>query len=213
MHAETFLLSKWGCVWHWKLKHAETFLLSKWGCVWHWRLKHAETFLLSKWGCVWHWRLMHAETFLLSKWGCVLHWRLKHAETFLLSKWGCVWHWRLKHAETFLLSKWGCVTLEVEACRAWFLDRQTDELVLIYMRYVHTNHKPSVFPWRPPGISSGNCQKTNSHGSGMSRAMTASPKLSFRAPWRVSNASISRGNAGQTMSNCGCPCTCWHCWK
>ena len=29
---------------------------------------------------------------------------------------------------------------------------------------------------------------------------------SFRAPWRVGDAKISRGNAGWTTSKCGCPC-------
>ena len=37
-------------------------------------------------------------------------------------------------------------------------------------------------------------------GSGMSRAMTASQKPAFRAPWRVDNAVVGRGNAGWTTS-------------
>ena len=49
----------------------------------------------------------------------------------------------------------------------------------------------------------------NLHGSGMSHATTASPKPSFRAPWRVGNAVVGRGNAGWTTSksehSC-CPC-------
>ena len=34
------------------------------------------------------------------------------------------------------------------------------------------------------------------HGSGMPYTMTAPPKPSFRAPWRVGDAVVSRGNAG-----------------
>ena len=40
----------------------------------------------------------------------------------------------------------------------------------------------------------------NLHGSDMSHAMTASPKPSFRTPWRVGDAVVSRGNAGWTTS-------------
>ena len=46
----------------------------------------------------------------------------------------------------------------------------------------------------------------NLHGSGVSHAMTASPKSPFRAPWRVGNAVASRGNAGWTTSKSGHPC-------
>ena len=40
----------------------------------------------------------------------------------------------------------------------------------------------------------------NMHRSGMSHAMTASPKPSFRAPCRVGDAVVWRGNAGWTTS-------------
>ena len=36
----------------------------------------------------------------------------------------------------------------------------------------------------------------NLHVSGMSHAMTASPKPSFRAPWSEGDAVVGRGNAG-----------------
>ena len=35
--------------------------------------------------------------------------------------------------------------------------------------------------------------------------------LSFRAPWRVGNAMVGRGNAGWTTSNSGHPCPCQNC--
>ena len=35
--------------------------------------------------------------------------------------------------------------------------------------------------------------------------------LSFRAPWRVGNAMVGRGNAGWTTSNSGHPCSCQKC--
>ena len=34
----------------------------------------------------------------------------------------------------------------------------------------------------------------------MSRTMTASPKPSFRPPWRVGDVVVGRGNAGWSMS-------------
>ena len=47
----------------------------------------------------------------------------------------------------------------------------------------------------------------NLHGSGMSHATTASPKPSFRAPWKVGDAVIDRGNAGWTSKSAySCPC-------
>ena len=42
----------------------------------------------------------------------------------------------------------------------------------------------------------------------MSHTMTASPKPSFRAPWRVGYAVVGRGNAGWTTSKSGHPCPC-----
>ena len=47
----------------------------------------------------------------------------------------------------------------------------------------------------------------NLHGSGMSNATSDFPKLSFRAPWRVGDDVVSRGNAGWTASKSGhlCP--------
>ena len=36
----------------------------------------------------------------------------------------------------------------------------------------------------------------NVHGSDMAHAMTASPKPSFRAPWRMGDTTVCKGNAG-----------------
>ena len=44
--------------------------------------------------------------------------------------------------------------------------------------------------------------------SGMSHAMTASPKPSFRAPRRVGDFVVGRGNTGWTTSKSGYPWTC-----
>ena len=47
----------------------------------------------------------------------------------------------------------------------------------------------------------------NLHGSGMSHATKASPKLSLRAPWRVGNTVASGENAGWTSKSAySCPC-------
>ena len=67
-------------------------------------------------------------------------------------------------------------------------------------------------PCGSTGTSSGNCKEIrNLHGSGMSHATTASPKPSFRAPWKVSVAVVSKGYAGQTTSKSGHPCPCQNC--
>ena len=48
----------------------------------------------------------------------------------------------------------------------------------------------------------------NLHGSALSHATTASPNPFFRAPWRVGNAVVGRGNAEWTTlkSEHSCPC-------
>ena len=51
------------------------------------------------------------------------------------------------------------------------------------------------------------------HGSSMSHTMTASPKPSFRAPRRMGDAVVGRGNAGWTTSKSGHPCPCHNCSK
>ena len=48
-------------------------------------------------------------------------------------------------------------------------------------------------------------------GSGMSHATTASPELFSRAPWRVGDVMVSRGNAWWTTSKSGHPCPCQNC--
>ena len=53
----------------------------------------------------------------------------------------------------------------------------------------------------------------NSYDSGKSRATTASPKPSFRAPWEVGNAVVGWENAGWTTSKSGHPCLCQNCSK
>ena len=51
----------------------------------------------------------------------------------------------------------------------------------------------------------------NLHDSGMSHAMTALPKPSFRAPWRVGDVVVGRGYAGQTTSKGGHICPYQNC--
>ena len=48
----------------------------------------------------------------------------------------------------------------------------------------------------------------NLHGSGMSHAMTASPKSSFTAPWRMGDVVVRRENAGWTTAKSGHPSSC-----
>ena len=47
--------------------------------------------------------------------------------------------------------------------------------------------------------------------SGMSHTTTAFPKPSLRAPWRVGDTVVGRGNVGWTTSNSGHPCPCQNC--
>ena len=79
--------------------------------------------------------------------------------------------------------------------------------------------------WRFPLLGIQRCQwcslfkpEVSQHGSGMSNAMTASQKPSFRALWRVGDAVVDRGNAGWTTSKTGLPCPCQnlsliHIWR
>ena len=68
------------------------------------------------------------------------------------------------------------------------------------------------FPCGSKKTCSSNFHKdANLHGLGMSHAKTASQKTSFRAPWRVGNAVVSRGNAGWTTSKTGHICPCQNC--
>ena len=48
----------------------------------------------------------------------------------------------------------------------------------------------------------------NLHGLGLSNAMTAFPKPSFIAPWKMGDAMVSRGNAGWTVSKSWHPYPC-----
>ena len=59
--------------------------------------------------------------------------------------------------------------------------------------------------WQLPGDG-------NLHGLGcMSNSTTASPKPSFRAPWKVGDTVVSRGNGGWTLSKSGHSCPCQNC--
>ena len=51
----------------------------------------------------------------------------------------------------------------------------------------------------------------NLPGSGMSHAMTTSPNPSVRAPWRVGDAVVGKGNAGWRTSKSERPCLCQNC--
>ena len=67
----------------------------------------------------------------------------------------------------------------------------------------------------PCGIIAVSCYQLsrdgNFHGSGILHTMTASPKPSFRAPWRGGDAVVGSGNAGWTTSKGGHPCPCQNC--
>ena len=49
------------------------------------------------------------------------------------------------------------------------------------------------------------------HGSGMSHVTPASPKPSFREPWREGDTVVGRGKAGWTTSKSGHPFPCQNC--
>ena len=61
-------------------------------------------------------------------------------------------------------------------------------------------------PCGSTGTSSGNCREAETH-----MVRTASPKPSFRAPWRVDDGVVGRGTAGRTTSKSGHPCPCRDC--
>ena len=61
------------------------------------------------------------------------------------------------------------------------------------------------------GTSFGNCQEMGSRMVRACHTTTASPKLSCRAPWKMGDAVVSRGNAGWTTSKDGHPSPCQNC--
>ena len=69
----------------------------------------------------------------------------------------------------------------------------------------------SVSLWVHRNISRQLSTDENVHGSGMSHATTASPKPSFKAPWKVDDTVVGRENAGWTTSKSGHPCPCQNC--
>ena len=79
-------------------------------------------------------------------------------------------------------------------------------------------HKTNIWVWRKITTSWAHrnlfwqvSRDGNLHSLGMSHAMTAFPRPSFRAPWRVGDAVVSRGNVGWTTSKSGQPCPCQNC--
>ena len=69
-------------------------------------------------------------------------------------------------------------------------------------------------PCGSTGTSCSKCQETEtcmSLACDMSHATTASPKPSFRVPWRVGDAVVGRGHARWTTSKSGHRCPCHNC--
>ena len=91
-------------------------------------------------------------------------------------------------------------------------------LIELLLRISYLEHKTSdwvqnkisfiVGPQTPPLAI---VKRRKLHGSGTSHVTTASPKPSFRAPWRLDDAMVGRGTAGRTTSNTGYPCLCQSC--
>ena len=69
----------------------------------------------------------------------------------------------------------------------------------------------STFLWIHRNIFWQLSREENLHGPGMSHAMTASPKQSFRAPRRIGDTMVSRGNAGWTTAKSRHTCLCQNC--
>ena len=67
-----------------------------------------------------------------------------------------------------------------------------------------TKSRGHVLLWRALSTLS---RDGNLHSSGTSHVMTASPKPSFRAPWRADDTVIGRGKSGWRTSKSGRPCT------
>ena len=79
------------------------------------------------------------------------------------------------------------------------------------LRISYLEHKTNDWEWSKINFFVGPQELSrdgNSHGSDMSHATAASPKPSFRAPWRLGDAVVGRGNVGRTTSKSGHPCPC-----
>ena len=66
-------------------------------------------------------------------------------------------------------------------------------------------------PYESTETFSGNCQEMETGLVQAFYTQTATPKLSFRAPWRVDDTVAGRLNARWTTSKSGQPCQCQNC--
>ena len=79
-----------------------------------------------------------------------------------------------------------------------YLKQKTNDWVRSKINFLVGPQEPLLASQRDPNL----------HGSGTSHDTTASRKSSFKAPWRVGDAVVGRGNGGWTTPKSGHPCTC-----
>ena len=111
----------------------------------------------------------------------------------------------MKNIEEYQVKRSGDWAFETKCMRTLlhisFLEHKTNDWVRSKINFLVDPQEPFLAA----------VMRRNLHSSGMSHATTASPKPSFRAPWRVGDAVVGRGNAGWTRSKCWHPCPCQNC--
>ena len=135
-----------------------------------------------------------------------------------------IWGWNtISLASKFKLYKSLVTSILLYGCETWILLADSEKKDPGFRNQVHEKTSPYLLlgvqdqrlsaeqdqlPSGSTGTSSGKCQETEMHGSDMSHATTASPKPSFRAPWRAGDVVAGRGDDGWTTLKSWhlCPC-------
>ena len=105
-------------------------------------------------------------------------------------------------------------------CETWTLFVDTEKRIYVFktkslrklLHISYLEHKANNWVWSKVNFLVGpqepllaTVKRWKLAWFGMSHALTASPKPSFRAPWRAGDAMVGRGNAGWTTSKSGHP--------
>ena len=134
--------------------------------------------------------------------------------------------WRrntISFASKFKLYRSLVTCIRLCGCEIWILPDDSEKGIQVFktgclrtlLRISYLEHKTNdwvrskinflVGPQQPLLTT---LKRRNLHGSGISQATTASPKPSFRAPWRVGNSVVGRGKAGRATLKSGHSCPC-----
>ena len=123
----------------------------------------------------------------------------------------------------FKLYKSHVTSILFHGCETWTLladsekkdpglrSEETSPHLLLRAQDQRLGAEQDQLPCGSTGTSSGNCHETETCAVRGCYTPQQSPKPSFRASWRVSDAVVGRRNAGWTTSGSVHPCQCQNC--